>query len=396
MRRIRLSLPLDKPLALKRCRVRALAIAAAVVWCFHPGIARAHNVALADVLVVFKTNGTYEIEIAMHLDALTLDLAKAADMAEAATKLAAWPRADVEGFLAAAADFIGRHTRVRFDEAKDTPVISFTEFKTPSPLEAATATTVLGSTVRLTGRVPEGAKEFTFSLSQVMMTRMVQLTILDQKTAGGVKYLLRASEDSPAFRLGEPVKSGGRPVIIARYLVFGYEHILPKGLDHILFVLGLFLLSPKIRPLLWQVTAFTVAHSVTLGCSMYGVISLPSRVVESLIALSITYVAVENLLTTELKPWRPAVVFGFGLLHGLGFAGALRALGLPEGEFASSLIAFNVGVELGQLSVVLLALLAVGWFRRKTWYRPFVVIPLSSLIALIGSYWSVHRAFYGV
>ncbi len=115
-----------------------------------------------------------------------------------------------------------------------------------------------------------------------------------------------------------------------QYLSLGYTHILPKGLDHILFVLGLFLLSPRLRPMLLQVTAFTIAHSITLGLSIYGIVSLPSRIVEPLIALSIAYVAIENLVTRELKPWRLALVFMFGLLHGMGFAGVLRELGLPR------------------------------------------------------------------
>jgi hypothetical protein len=112
-----------------------------------------------------------------------------------------------------------------------------------------------------------------------------------------------------------------RTEIVRQYLWLGYTHILPKGLDHILFVLGLFLLSARFKPLLMQVTAFTIAHSITLGLSMYGIVSLPSRIVEPLIALSIAYVAIENVLTRELKPWRIALVFMFGLLHGLGFAG---------------------------------------------------------------------------
>ena len=116
--------------------------------------------------------------------------------------------------------------------------------------------------------------------------------------------------------------------IVRQYLWLGYTHILPKGLDHILFVLGLFLLSAQLKPLLLQVTSFTIAHSITLGLSMYGIVSLPSRIVEPLIALSIAYVAIENLVTRELKPWRIALVFMFGLLHGLGFAGVLRELGL--------------------------------------------------------------------
>ena len=136
-----------------------------------------------------------------------------------------------------------------------------------------------------------------------------------------------------------------RMEIVRQYLWLGYTHILPKGLDHILFVLGLFLLSPRLKTLLLQVTAFTIAHSITLGLSMYGIVSLPPRVVEPLIALSIAYVAIENLLTRELKPWRVALVFMFGLLHGLGFAGVLRELGLPRDEFLTALLTFNLGVE---------------------------------------------------
>ena len=135
-------------------------------------------------------------------------------------------------------------------------------------------------------------------------------------------------------------KSFTRPTrmeIVRQYLWLGYTHILPKGLDHILFVLGIFLLSPRLKTMLLQVTAFTIAHSITLGLSIYGIVSLPPRIVEPLIALSIAYVAIENLVTRELKPWRLALVFMFGLLHGLGFAGVLRELGLPREEFLTAL-----------------------------------------------------------
>ena len=179
------------------------------------------------------------------------------------------------------------------------------------------------------------------------------------------------------------------------YLSLGFEHILPKGLDHILFVLGLYLLSARLAPLLWQVTAFTVAHTLTLALSMYGVVSLPPTVVEPLIAVSIAYVAVENMLMSELKPWRALVVFGFGLLHGLGFAGVLRDLGLPAGRFVTALVTFNLGVELGQLAVIGLAFLAVGWFHRRTWYRDRIVIPASAIIAAVGGYWAVARLLGG-
>ena len=189
-------------------------------------------------------------------------------------------------------------------------------------------------------------------------------------------------------------KSFTRPTrleIARQYLWLGYTHILPKGLDHILFVLGLFLLSPRLKPLLLQVTAFTIAHSITLGLSIYGVLSLPSRIVEPLIALSIVYVAIENVITRELKPWRLALVFMFGLLHGLGFAGVLRELGLPRGEFLTALLTFNVGVELGQLTIIAAALLIVAPFMGQSWYRRRIVIPASCAIAAIGVYWTITR-----
>ena len=179
--------------------------------------------------------------------------------------------------------------------------------------------------------------------------------------------------------------------IARQYLGLGYTHILPKGLDHILFVIGLFLLSPRVTTILLQITAFTIAHSITLGLSIYGLVSLPSRIVEPLIALSIVYVAIENLVTRELKPWRLALVFMFGLLHGLGFAGVLRELGLPRGEFLTGLLTFNLGVEGGQLTVIAVASLLVAPIVKRGWYRHRVVIPASLVIAAIGWYWTFSR-----
>jgi hypothetical protein len=178
---------------------------------------------------------------------------------------------------------------------------------------------------------------------------------------------------------------------VKQYLTLGYTHILPKGLDHILFVLGIFLLSPRLKTMLLQVTAFTVAHSITLGLTMYGIVSLSPRIVEPLIALSIAYVAIENLVTTELKPWRLALVFSFGLLHGMGFAGVLKGLGLPREEFLTALLTFNLGVEGGQLTVIAAAALCVFWFRRRAWYRTMVVVPASLAIAVVGIYWTFTR-----
>ncbi len=179
--------------------------------------------------------------------------------------------------------------------------------------------------------------------------------------------------------------------VVARFLALGFTHILPEGTDHILFVLGLFFFSTLLRPLLLQVTAFTIAHSITLGLSLLGVFSLPSRIVEPLIALSIIVVAVENIFFRKMRPSRFLVVFGFGLVHGLGFAGVLKGLGLPEGQFLKVLVSFNLGVEGGQLAVIAIAAILTGWMWKKPWYFKRVVVPVSSLIAAVGLFWFIQR-----
>jgi hypothetical protein len=176
------------------------------------------------------------------------------------------------------------------------------------------------------------------------------------------------------------------------YLQEGFKHIVPLGLDHILFVLGLFLLSPKLKPILYQATAFTIAHSITLGLAMFNVIAPASSIVEPIISLSIVFIAVENIFSASLKKWRLAIVFAFGLIHGMGFAGALAELGMPQKDYLTSLVMFNIGVELAQISIILAAWLLIGkWFAQKFWYRKLVVLPASILIAIIALYWTVER-----
>lgn len=176
------------------------------------------------------------------------------------------------------------------------------------------------------------------------------------------------------------------------YLKLGIEHIIPLGIDHILFVVALCLLNARLKTILWQATAFTVAHSITLALSMKDVITLPSEIVEPIIALSIVFIAVENLITNELKPWRILIVFLFGLIHGLGFAAVLNEIGLPPTKFFTAILSFNLGVEIGQVVVILLVfLLFILPFGKKPWYKRRVVLPLSILIGLVALYWTIER-----
>ena len=182
-----------------------------------------------------------------------------------------------------------------------------------------------------------------------------------------------------------------------RFVIEGFKHIIPKGLDHILFVCGLFLFSLSWRPLLSQITAFTLAHTVTLGLATLSVITIPAAqiwLVEALIAVSIAYVAIENIWRPKLGWWRIVVVFGFGLLHGIGFASVLGDLGLAQGQFVLSLIAFNIGVEGGQLAVIAIGFITLALpFGKSHSYRSYVVIPGSIAIALVGGWWAFERIF---
>jgi hypothetical protein len=177
-----------------------------------------------------------------------------------------------------------------------------------------------------------------------------------------------------------------------RYLVLGFHHILPLGWDHVLFVAGLVLGSGlRLRRLVLQLSAFTVAHTFTLGLGALGLIVLPPRVVEPLIAFSIAYVAVENLTRKDSSRSRLLLVFGFGLLHGQGFASALSQTGLPHDAFLVALLSFNLGVELGQLTVVLALFAVLRLTLRPENLRRYAVLPGSLAIALTGLYWGVLR-----
>ena len=243
--------------------------------------------------------------------------------------------------------------------------------------------------VILNGTLPEGAQTVQLHWPDGHGTIALRQTGVEN---GYADYLEGGTKSAPIDIGGGQAQSALQA--FGSYIPVGFDHILPKGLDHILFVLGLFFLTPMLAPLLWQISAFTVAHTVTLALGALGLVSISPAIVEPLIALSIAFVAIENIFSTNLHRWRPVVVFAFGLLHGLGFASVLQEFGLPQAQFIPALIGFNVGVELGQLTVIALAFIAVGaWFGRKSWYRAAISVPASVLIACVGLYWAVERTF---
>lgn len=186
----------------------------------------------------------------------------------------------------------------------------------------------------------------------------------------------------------------GRPFDFRSFLLLGINHIL-TGLDHLLFLISLLMLGGGLRYLLKVVTAFTVAHSITLSLTALGLINLPGRFIESGIALSIAYVAAENLLrkdTSKLMKSRWVVTFFFGLVHGMGFADILREMGLPQDNLLGSLVGFNLGVEIGQLTVVLPAFLLLLLLKRLPW-EIWVRRTISAGAVAAGLIWFVERAF---
>ena len=247
------------------------------------------------------------------------------------------------------------------------------------------------SIINLHGKLSGGAKSLVWVWDKKLGAAIVRVKGAAQEGNPVFAGLVKGGTESGPIALTGMVPLSALS-IFGQYIKVGIEHIIPKGLDHILFVVGLFLLSSRFSSLLWQISSFTIAHTITLGLAMAGFISAPSGFVEPLIALSIVYVAVENIFTSKLNHWRTLVVFMFGLLHGLGFASVLNDVGLPTGSFFSALIGFNIGVEIGQLSVVAICFFLVGWwFRDKTYYRKLITIPASALIAVIGAWWFIER-----
>jgi len=282
-----------------------------------------------------------------------------------------WPRIS-DGFVISAE---GRDVPLSIDAVKVT--------------EVGDADLARASRVILTGPRPAAADRVSFTGPEGHGTLALRVTGVEK---GFADYVDGGERIAAIALTGGDAQSGWRAFV--SYIPVGFDHILPKGLDHILFVLGLFFLSPALKPLLWQVSAFTLAHTVTLALGALGWVKVSPAIVEPLIAASIAFIAIENIFSANLHRWRPVVVFAFGLLHGLGFASVLQDFGLPQDQLIPALLGFNLGVEFGQLTVIALAFLAVGaWFRHKSWYRAAISIPASVLIACVGLYWAVERTF---
>jgi hydrogenase/urease accessory protein HupE len=364
----------------RRRRLVSPGLCAVVVALLCGAAVRAHEIGTTRVSVLFQDGRTYDVEIVTDAAALVEKLEASAGGS---------PPADIrpdrlQSLLTRFDEQFRQRVKIAFDATNVRPAIAYSVSPGIDSVSAAVAT------IRLTGQIPRDARDFTWTYAWTFAS--YAMTIRSAASENPATEWLEGGQSSAPVALTSPAPPVDRLGTAWRYLALGFTHIVPNGLDHMLFVLGLYLLSGRARSVLWQVSAFTVAHSITLGLSMYGVVAVSPRFVEPLIALSIAYVAIENIFLSELKSWRVALVFAFGLLHGMGFAGALKELGLPRAEFATALLTFNVGVEAGQLAVIGAAFMLVGWHcANRAWYRSRIVVPVSTLIACTAVYWTIER-----
>lgn len=184
---------------------------------------------------------------------------------------------------------------------------------------------------------------------------------------------------------------------VGTFIEFGFQHILPQGLDHVLFVVALYLNARNWPSLILQVTTFTVAHTISLGLAATSILSSPGDVIEPLIAISIIVLALEAMFAPRSTAWRLPVIFAFGLLHGLGFGSVMKVY-LENADLSAGLIGITIGVELGHALVLVVTglaafavQLALKTANRQNLYRPAFVIPVAGLIALVGAYWALQR-----
>jgi hydrogenase/urease accessory protein HupE len=367
------------PSVLRRRRFVVLAVCVVMIaiWC---GTVRAHEIGTTRVSVVFSEGRTYDIEIVTDAASLVEKLE-----ASAGRPAAVETRPDhLRSLLVASDEQFRKRVAIAFDASEVRPAVSYAVAAGTSAAAAPIAT------ISLTGQIPPNSRQFAWSFAWTFAS--YALILRNSASDNPATEWLEGSQRSAPFAVASPAPSFNRLATARRYLSLGFTHIVPNGLDHILFVLGIYLLSRRARSVLYQVSAFTVAHSITLGLSMYGLVTASPRIVEPMIAISIAYVAIENIFLSELKSWRVALVFAFGLLHGLGFAGALKDLALSRSEFVTALVTFNLGVEMGQLTVIAGAFLLVGWYcANRTWYRSRIVIPASAVIACTAVFWTIER-----
>ena len=263
----------------------------------------------------------------------------------------------------------------------------------PGTLEEARLADEDGIVLRATYRCPAAPARLRISLTHLEDWAFGHRHVAHVAAgAGAVDQVMHRRSPSLEVDLAAPAGDTGAPSrgsIAWSFFVQGVEHIV-TGLDHLAFLFGLILLGGRLRSILAMVTAFTVAHSITLALAVLGVWTPSARLIEPAIALSVAYVGLENWFVKDAaKRWR--ITFPFGLVHGFGFAGALGAIALPRPEVPIALLTFNLGVEAGQAALLAPVLPLVLLARKHEWFKTTGVKALSAGVALAGLVWFVAR-----
>lgn len=387
--------------------VARLAVLSILLFVIAPLQARAHEIdpAISD-LTVAADQISIDIQLTLESILSEMDLAVITETSEA-------PEAEIyDGYRALEPDALRAVLDEFWPRMAENIVIEVAGERIVPDLVSASIPEVGNldlartSTLTLTAALPEGDAPVRFGWAALYGDLVVR-----QEGGGEDAYTAFLTDGDLSEPLSRAeIRTEGWGAVFLRYIPVGFEHIVPLGIDHILFVLGLFFFSLHLRPILFQVTSFTLAHTITLALASLGIVTIPGSVVEPLIAASIVYVGVENIRGHTNVKARTVLVFCFGLLHGLGFASVLGDFGITASHFVAALLGFNIGVEFGQLAVILTALVLILLAVRLAAFAPLpeeeqpvrdiqvmyraVSVVGSVVISLVGAYWTIERIFF--
>jgi hypothetical protein len=348
------------------------------------GAAAAHEAGTTRVAVAFDEDRSYRIEIVTDASALAEKLEAAAGRQLPADATAAL----FERIMQSSDEVFRRRLRVQFDGSEARPDATY-RIEPP-----ADATSVAAATITLRGQIPKQAQRFTWSYGWTFTS--YALTLRDRGSESPVDQMLEGDQASVAFTLKPPptrmehLRTTARAA--ARFAAAGWTAIVPNGIDHILFLLGLYFLSRNTKRAIRHFGVFAISSSIAIVASAFGLVILPPKILDPMIGLSLAYIAMENLVRADGDRRRIPLVFGCGLLHGAGCAAALEGASLPRVGMTVAVASFNLGIEAGQLATVAAAFLIVGWHcSGQQWYRNRVVLPGATLLACTAVYWTIAR-----
>ncbi|MBX3484696.1 HupE/UreJ family protein [Phenylobacterium sp.] len=353
--------------------------------------AQAHNLPYALVDLRIAPGGKLDIALRCHLTPLIQGLPQGAPDDAAVARLTAMSDAEI----AARSDEVAGRIRGMLSLRADGRLVDVAvRMPTPAQIRAEALTPRLSPTpsepIAITAQAPAGTAVVDIALPPSLGPAVLSTRYPDGTTTTAP---IPDGQRSPDLRLAGPDPVLDQVDAVLRFVRLGFGHILPGGLDHILFVVALAMGAPRLGPLVKLATTFTLAHSLTLSLAALGMVSAPAAIVEPAITLSIAVAAALSFRasSTDVGWVRLGVVFGFGLLHGLGFAGALAETGLPRGAELTALAAFNVGIELAQIAVIALVLAALRLAAPLARDPLLISRPVTACVAVAGLLWTAQR-----